>query len=133
MVFDATEEIVAGLELVGRSERCAARNEETNLLALNAAIEASHAGENRKGFAIVASEIKDLTHQSKQATIQVREVLGEIQNATSAAVLSTESVTLGMSELTQSLTSGISELTKVSATASRFPPWPVKLQRMYPP
>jgi methyl-accepting chemotaxis protein len=75
--------------------------EETNLLALNAAIEASRAGEHGKGFAVVASEIKDLANQSKQATIQVRQILGDIQKATNAAVLSTESVTRGMSEVTE--------------------------------
>ena len=75
--------------------------EETNLLALNAAIEASRAGEHGKGFAVVASEIKDLANKSKQATIQVRQILGEIQKATNAAVLSTESVTRGMSEVTE--------------------------------
>ena len=91
--------------------------EETNLLALNAAIEASRAGEHGKGFAVVASEIKDLANQSKQATIQVRQILGEIQKATNAAVLSTESVTRGMSELTESVTRGMSELTEVSAKA----------------
>ncbi|HJU09318.1 MAG TPA: methyl-accepting chemotaxis protein [Candidatus Binataceae bacterium] len=75
--------------------------EETNLLALNAAIEASRAGEHGKGFAVVASEIKDLANQSKQATIQVRQILGDIQKATNAAVLSTESVTRGMGEVTE--------------------------------
>jgi len=75
--------------------------EETNLLALNAAIEASRAGEHGKGFAVVASEIKDLANQSKQATVQVRQILGEIQKATNAAVLSTETVTRGMGEVTE--------------------------------
>ena len=64
--------------------------EQTNLLALNAAIEASRAGEHGKGFSVVATEIKELAQQSKRATIQVREILGEIQRATHAAVLSGE-------------------------------------------
>ncbi len=75
--------------------------EETNLLALNAAIEASRAGEHGKGFAVVAGEIKELASQSKQATVQVRQILGEIQKATNAAVLSTENVTRGMGEVTE--------------------------------
>ncbi|HJU09319.1 MAG TPA: methyl-accepting chemotaxis protein, partial [Candidatus Binataceae bacterium] len=69
------------------------------------------------GFAVVASEIKDLASQSKQATIQVRQILGEIQKATNAAVLSTESVTRGMGQLTETVTRGMSELTEVSAKA----------------
>jgi methyl-accepting chemotaxis protein len=64
--------------------------EQSNLLAVNAAIEAAKAGEHGKGFGVVAQEVKSLAEQSKQATAQVRTILGEIQKATSAAVLATE-------------------------------------------
>ena len=64
--------------------------EQSNLLAVNAAIEAAKAGEHGKGFAVVAQEVKNLATQSKQATAQVRSILGDIQKATSAAVLATE-------------------------------------------
>jgi methyl-accepting chemotaxis protein len=64
--------------------------ERTNLLALNAAIEAARAGDQGRGFAVVASEVKSLAEQSKDATVRVRHILGEIQRATSAAVVSTE-------------------------------------------
>jgi methyl-accepting chemotaxis protein len=64
--------------------------EQSNLLAVNAAIEAAKAGEHGKGFAVVAQEVKNLATQSKQATAQVRGILGEIQKATTAAVLATE-------------------------------------------
>ena len=70
--------------------------EQTNLLALNAAIEAARAGEHGRGFAVVASEVKSLAEQSKKATTQVRDILGEIQRATNTAVLSTEDVTKGV-------------------------------------
>jgi methyl-accepting chemotaxis protein len=64
--------------------------EQSHLLAINAAIEAAKAGEQGKGFAVVAQEVRNLAEQSKQATAQVRAILGDIQKATSAAVMATE-------------------------------------------
>ncbi len=63
---------------------------QSNLLAVNAAIEAAKAGEYGKGFGVVALEVKSLAAQSRQATNQVRTMLGDIQKATTAAVLATE-------------------------------------------
>ena len=75
--------------------------EQTNILALNAAIEASRAGEQGRGFGVVAGEVKSLAGQSKKATVQVRQILGEIQRATNTAVLSTETVTKGVAAAIQ--------------------------------
>lgn len=63
---------------------------QSNLLAVNAAIEAAKAGEHGKGFGVVAQEVKSLAEQSRQATDRVRLILGDIQKATTAAVLATE-------------------------------------------
>lgn len=64
--------------------------EQSNLLAVNAAIEAAKAGEYGKGFGVVAHEVKDLAEQSRQATKQVRLILGDIQKSIGAVVLTTE-------------------------------------------
>ncbi|MFL6631978.1 MAG: methyl-accepting chemotaxis protein [Massilia sp.] len=64
--------------------------EQSNLLAVNAAIEAAKAGEHGRGFAVVAQEVRSLAEQSRQATRQVREILGEIQKNVGAAVMITE-------------------------------------------
>jgi methyl-accepting chemotaxis protein len=63
---------------------------QVNLLAVNASIEASKAGEQGKGFLVVAQEVKGLSVQAKQATVQVRSILNEVQKAVSAAVMATE-------------------------------------------
>jgi len=64
--------------------------EQSNILALNAAIEASRAGEHGRGFAVVAEEVRALAEQSKKATKQVRQLLGDMQRETNRAVLLTE-------------------------------------------
>lgn len=64
--------------------------DQSSILAVNASIEAAKAGEQGKGFTVVAEEIRRLSLQSKQATSQVRTILNDIQKATSAAVMATE-------------------------------------------
>jgi len=64
--------------------------DQSRLLAVNASIEAVKAGEMGIGFTVVADEIKNLAQQSKQSTSQVRNILTDIQKATSASVMATE-------------------------------------------
>lgn len=60
--------------------------EQTNLLALNAAIEAARAGQEGRGFAVVADEVRKLAEQSSQSTIQINDIIQEINQDVHASV-----------------------------------------------
>lgn len=102
--------------------------EQSHLLAVNAAIEAAKAGDQGKGFAVVAQEVRSLADQSKQATVQVRNILNDIQNATNAAVMATEqgskAVNHGLTQSAQtnesvrSLSLGINNVAQAAAQIS---------------
>ena len=86
--------------------------EQTNLLALNATIEAARAGEAGKGFAVVASEVKELAKQTAEATDDIRKKIQGIQNSTGdaiEAIKQIEKVIGNVNDVSRSIASAVEE------------------------
>lgn len=94
--------------------------DQTNLLALNAAIEAARAGEQGRGFAVVADEVRALAHRTQTSTVDIEKMIGEVQVGADGAVAAMNK-SLTWANNTQTLAQSAGEaLQRITASVAKI-------------
>jgi methyl-accepting chemotaxis protein len=96
--------------------------DQTNLLSLNAAIEAEKAGEYGLGFSVVATEVRRLADQTAVATLDIEQMVKEMQSAVSSGVLSVEKFTDQVRSSAEDVNQVSSQLAEIIEQVQEFTP-----------
>ncbi|MGL5087396.1 MAG: methyl-accepting chemotaxis protein, partial [Clostridium sp.] len=96
--------------------------EQTNLLALNAAIEAARAGEAGRGFTVVSTEIRKLSVQTKESSININSLIGAVLTGSKDLVLKTTDMSDKLDLQKSTISNSINSFTTISSSVTEMTP-----------